>query len=77
MDNESMKNFSSRGGDVTRDMHNSIRSSIVSSVQGKEIPETDSGPDAGSAEIQANAENLDVLAQKWGDYQIVTSAQQL
>ena len=78
MDNESMKNFSSRGGDVTRDMHNSIRSSIVSSVQGKEIPETDSGPDAGSAEIQANAENLDVLAQKWGELtQIVTSAQQV
>lgn len=78
MDNESMKNFSSRGGDVTRDMHNSIRSSIVSSVQGKEISETDSGPDAGSAEIQANAENLDVLAQKWGELtQIVTSAQQV
>lgn len=78
MDNESMKNFSSRGGDVTRDMHNSIRSSIVSSVQGKEILETDSGPDAGSAEIQANAENLDVLAQKWGELtQIVTSAQQV
>lgn len=78
MDNESMKNFSSRGGDVTRDMHNSIRSSIVSSVQGKEIPETDSGPNAGSAEIQANAENLDVLAQKWGELiQIVTSAQQV
>lgn len=78
MDNESMKNFSSRGGDVTRDMHNSIRSSVVSSVQGKEIPETDSGPNAGSAEIQANAENLDVLAQKWGELtQIVTSAQQV
>ena len=78
MDNESMKNFSSRGGDVTRDMHNSIRSSVVSSVQGKEISETDSGPDAGSAEIQANAENLDVLAQKWGELtQIVTSAQQV
>lgn len=78
MDHESMKNFSSRGGDVTRDMHNSIRSSIVSSVQGKEISETDSGPDAGSAEIQANAENLDVLAQKWGELtQIVTSAQQV
>lgn len=78
MDNESMKNFSSRGGDVTRDMHNSIRSSVVSSVQGKEIPETDSGPNAGSAEIQANADNLDVLAQKWGELtQIVTSAQQV
>lgn len=78
MDNESMKNFSSRGGDVTRDMHNSIRSSVVSSVQGKEISETDSGPNAGSAEIQANAENLDVLAQKWGELtQIVTSAQQV
>ena len=73
-----MKNFSNRGGDVTRDMHNSIRSSIVSSVQGKEISETDSGPNAGSAEIQANAENLDVLAQKWGELtQIVTSAQQV
>ena len=78
MDNESMKNFSNRGGDVTQDMHNSIRSSIVSSVQGKEISETDSGPNAGSAEIQANAENLDVLAQKWGELtQIVTSAQQV
>lgn len=78
MDNESMKNFSSRGGDVTRDMHNSIRSSVVSSVQGKEISETDSGPNAGSAEIQVNAENLDTLAQKWGELtQIVTSAQQV
>lgn len=84
MDGPSMKQFSpEQGGDETKSMHSAIRQSVVQSVGGTDIAE---GSTTGaqhpelidSAEIQANSENLGILAEKWGTLtQVVTSAEQV